>query len=414
MKQAPEENYLLAAPIFAVYLSETSPAEALKKTYQSLNFVQIDDPITSEVHVYSFMPNAEMALTQDKREAVRTYGYAATGRVMGGDPRFIVTTFLMAMKARLHGVIQAKANAFEGMVMGLSSVIFIPLYLLFLWAMGMPGLADLPPSLFVVVTAVLVGTLAYVTAKQLPRNIEVWKFYGVHLPAAVALGLAASAVSLVYSLPPSLGLVATGVYLLYWALYTGRLDQYSWWHKIVAVAKDYGSALESGVPPEVAKAQLTAVHGSLAIYAVNFVSVPSRLYKYGLALFHAFNEAGFNQDAAEYMQFYIDRLVELRKRILANVGLMVGLGTAAFLIVGWAMATALKALPVGVLQETGMTILNPQDIYVVRDTYVLVFSVALSIWLLLMVGILFPLPVALLTSGVISSVAAYVSWLLFT
>lgn len=156
-----EEFYIAAAPIFATYLGVTSGNEALK--YTSFNTAELDQEESRRLFVASLLPSPSSRLIEDRRGSA-AFGYALAQEEAGVDRNVLVHTFLDSMKTLAVSKTQARVEMYESIYSALGALFLTPLFLLFLWAVGVFVVEPwvLYALLFTIVTAV--GAVAIIVA----------------------------------------------------------------------------------------------------------------------------------------------------------------------------------------------------------------------------------------------------------
>jgi hypothetical protein len=179
-----EDFYISIAPIFATYIGVTSGNEALK--YTSFNTAELDEVESRKLFTASLMPTPSTQFIEDKEEAARQFGYALAQEEAGVDRQILVHSFLESMKAVAVAKVEAKARLYESVASSLGSLFLLPLFLMFLWAIGM---FEVDPTLLLGIVFGMTAALAAVALAASPFDVSLWKTYGWSIP----LGLAAAA-----------------------------------------------------------------------------------------------------------------------------------------------------------------------------------------------------------------------------
>jgi hypothetical protein len=190
-----EDFYISTAPVFATYLGATSGNEALK--YASFNTAELDEAEARRLFVASLMPTPSAQFIEDKIETARQFGYALAQEEAGVDRQILVHSFLESMRAIAVAKTEAKMRLYESVSSSLGAIFLLPLFFLFLWAVGV--FAVDPALLFVLVFGVT-AALAAVALLASPMDLNLWKTYEWSLPAGVAT---AALTALLHPRPPS-------------------------------------------------------------------------------------------------------------------------------------------------------------------------------------------------------------------
>jgi len=187
-----EDFYISTAPIFATYLGVTSGNEALK--YASFNTAELDEVESRRLFVASLLPTPSSSFVEDREEAARQFGYALAQEEAGVDRQILVHSFLESVKAIAVAKTEAKARLYESVTSSLGAIFLLPLFLMFLWAIGV---FDVDPALLLALIFGMTAAMAAVALAASPLDLNLWRTYEWSIP----LGLAAAAVASACSTP---------------------------------------------------------------------------------------------------------------------------------------------------------------------------------------------------------------------
>lgn len=329
-----EDYYTTAAPVFATYLGVTSGNEALKFT--SVNTADIDEKEARGLFVASLTPTPSALFLDAKEEAARLFGFALAQEEAGVDRNVLVHSFLESMKTVALAKTEAKAKTYESLASSLGALFLTPLFLLFLWSLGVFPIE--PVLLYAVMFAVLVGigALAYMT---MPRDLSLWRTYEWSLP----LGAAVAAVAAAFQ--PVLAFAAFGAVTWIWLVLKDR----EWWFSIARevppMLRSVAAMLREGAPPDIILGRLIGKYKTAARIAYGYF-IPSRYFVLARSMFRAIAEAGGTAalKAVECIQSIIDiESTAVRKMVRMAMAFFV-LFIVAVVVLAYAISTASKAL----------------------------------------------------------------------
>jgi len=330
-----EDFYMVVAPIFATYLSVSSGNEALK--YTSLNAVELNEEEARRLFVASLMPTPSTQFLEDKSEVVRLYGFALAQEEAGVDRGVVVSTFLESVKALAVAKVEARVRLFESITSALGALFLLPLFLLFLWSIGV---FSVDPALIlatIAATALAAGAAVALTSPQdlSPLRVYSWSIL-LGILVAAPLGLLAS---------PPLSFAAFGVVALAWLKAGDRL----WWFQIrrevPPMLRATAAMLKEGAPPDVILARLTAKFKTAAKVAYGYY-IPSRYFVLAKSMYRAITEAGgvFAIKAVEYIQSIVDIEASAVRKMAKQAAAFFLLFTAAVLVLAFSVVTSVHAL----------------------------------------------------------------------
>ncbi len=346
-----EEFYIYIAPIFATYLSHMSSVEALRRTAAEAE--SLDRKHSRELLLASLTPNPASLLSSDGLAVVRQYGFAVSQEEAGVPRQVLVQSFLQAMKSIALGRIEAAMQHFVGLFSSLSSLMFAPLLLLFLYAYGL-----LPLDLFSLLGVAgafssMIGLLIY---RSMPKDLSPTRTYGRSIFLAALAGGAAIYLSIVWSLPISLGAVAAGAVLAIWLLATKRVGWFRLAAEIPAMLRDFASRISQGIPADLALREVSATY-KVAWMIAYFYEIPSLMFSLARAMFNAVSWAGPSLEAVDYVQTILSEKERGLKRVTALTAMFIAIYLAASVILVYSLAvsvTALQAVP-----STGQSLIYP-------------------------------------------------------
>ncbi|MEM0467697.1 MAG: hypothetical protein QXT27_00655 [Pyrobaculum sp.] len=329
-----EEFYIAAAPIFATYLGVTSGNEALK--YTSFNTAELDQEESRRLFVASLLPSPSSRLIEDREEVVRLFGYALAQEEAGVDRNVLVHTFLDSMKTLAVSKTQARVEMYESIYSALGALFLTPLFLLFLWAVGVFVVEPwvLYALLFTIVTAV--GAVAIIVA---PRDLDFWKTYGISIP----IGLSAAVVLATTAAPAAFLGVGAATYLWLWA--KGRLWWFSIRGEVAPLLRSVAAMLREGAPPDLIMARLSDKFYIASKLAYGYL-IPSRYFVLAKSMYKAITEAGGAAaiKAVEYIQSVVDIETASVRKMVKLAAAYFALYLTAVFILAVAASTAVKSL----------------------------------------------------------------------
>ncbi len=329
-----EDFYIATAPIFATYLGAMSGSEALK--YCSLNAAELNEREARRLFMASLTPNPSKYFLEEKSEAARLFGLALAQEEAGVDKYVLVSSFLDSARAIAIAKTEARIKTYESIISSMGALFVLPLFFLFLWAIGI---------LTVDYLWLLAAVLTPVTAIGLygmwitPWDINPLRAYGrgllLGLPVAVLFSL----------ISPPLFFLALGGVLYLWLFAKGRL----WWFKIreevPPLLRAAAAMLREGAPPDVLIGQLSAKFKVAGKIAYGYF-MPSRYFTLARSMYRAITEAGGATalKAVEYVQTLTDLETQVLKKMSKLAAVYISLFTIAVLVVAYSIATAVEVL----------------------------------------------------------------------
>ncbi|MFP3267201.1 MAG: secretion system protein, partial [Thermoproteus sp.] len=178
-----EEFYIYIAPVFATYLSHMSSTEALRRTAAEVE--DLDRRHSRELLMASLTPNPASVLSSDRLAVVRQYGFAVSQEEAGVPRGVLVQSFLQSVKSIALGRVEATMQHFVGLFSSMSSLMFAPLLLLFLYAYGLLPLDLLSLLGIAGVFSSMTGFFIY---RSTPRDLSPIRTYGRSILLAAAAG----------------------------------------------------------------------------------------------------------------------------------------------------------------------------------------------------------------------------------
>jgi len=329
-----EDFYISTAPIFATYIGVTSGNEALKHT--SFNTAELDETESRRLFVASLMPTPSTQFIDDKDEAARQLGFALAQEEAGVERQILVHSFLESMKAVAAAKTEAKARLYESINSSLGSLFLLPLFLLFLWAIG---IFDADPTLLLGVVFGMTGGLAAVALMSSPMDVNILRTYEWSIPLGIAAGAVAG---LLY--PPA-AFIAFGAVAYLWLYFKDRL----WWfgirREVPPMLRSTAAMLKEGAPPDLIIGRLIGRYRVAAKIAYGYF-IPSKYFVLAKAMHRAIVEAGGAAavKAVEYIQTIIDIETSAVKKMVRQAAAYFVLFIVAVVIVAFAVSSAAKQL----------------------------------------------------------------------
>jgi hypothetical protein len=329
-----EDFYISTAPIFATYLGVTSGNEALK--YASFNTAELDEVESRRLFVASLMPTPSSQFIEDREEAARQFGYALAQEEAGVDRQILVHSFLESVKSIAVAKTEAKARLYESVASSLGAIFLLPLFLLFLWAIG---IFDVDPALLLALIFGMTAAMAAVALIASPIDLNLWRTYEWSIP----LGLAAAAVAGLFNAPAAFAVFGAITYL--WLYLKDRL----WWfgirREVPPMLRSTAAMLKEGAPPELILGRLIGRYRVAAKIAYGYF-IPSRYFALAKAMYRAIVEAGgaAAAKAVEYIQSVIDVESSSVKRMTRQAAAFFALFIAAVVVVAFAVSSAARQL----------------------------------------------------------------------
>lgn len=330
-----EEYYLTAAPVFATYLGVSSGSEALKFT--SINTAELDEKESRRLFVASLMPTPSSYFIEDKEEAARLFGYALAQEEAGVDRNVLVHSFLESMKSVATAKVEAKAKTYESLASALGSIFLTPLFLLFLWSLGV---LSIDPALLYALMFGIIAGMAVAAYAVMPRDLNLWRTYEWSLPIGLAAGALAAALG-----QPLMAFIAFGAVAWAWLYARDR----TWWFSIARevppMLRSAAAMLREGAPPDVILGRLIGKYKT-ALKAAYGYMIPSRYFVLAKSMFRAITEAGgvAAVKAVEYIQSVIDIEAQAVRKMSRMSMAFFALFAVAVLVLAYAISTAVKAL----------------------------------------------------------------------
>ncbi len=358
-----EDFYISTAPIFATYIGVTSGNEALKHT--SFNTAELDEVESRRLFVASLMPTPSTQFIEDKDETARQYGYALAQEEAGVDRQILVHSFLESMKAIAVAKTEAKARMYESVNSSLGSLFLLPLFLLFLWAVGV---FDADPALLLGMVFGMTAALAAVALFASPMDVNMLRTYEWSIP----LGLAAAALIGLFNAPSAF--LAFGAVAYLWLYIKDRL----WWfgirREVPPMLRSAAAMLKEGAPPDLIIGRLIGRYRVAAKIAYGYF-IPSKYFVLAKAMYRAVVEAGGAAavKAVEYIQSIIDIETSTIKKMTRQAAAYFTLFITAVIVVAFAISSAAKELSSAELGY--MPLLTPPPYEEVRA----VLSMAMSL-----------------------------------
>jgi hypothetical protein len=356
-----EDFYISTAPIFATYLGVTSGNEALK--YASFNTAELDEAESRRLFVASLMPTPSSQFIEDREEAARQFGYALAQEEAGVDRQILVHSFLESVKSIAVAKTEAKARLYESVTSSLGAIFLLPLFLMFLWAIG---IFDVDPALLLALIFGITAAMAAVALIASPIDLNMWRTYGWSIP----LGLAAAAAVGIFNAPAAFAVFGAVTYL--WLYFKDRL----WWfgirREVPPMLRSVAAMLKEGAPPELILGRLIGRYRVAAKIAYGYF-IPSRYFALAKAMYRAIVEAGGAAavKAVEYIQSVIDMESSSVKRMTRQAAAFFALFIAAVVVVAFAISSASKQLSSSV---SYMPLLSPPPYDEIRTILITAMS----------------------------------------
>jgi|ADKH01.1.fsa_nt_gi hypothetical protein len=329
-----EDFYISAAPIFATYIGVSSGNEALKHT--SFNTAELDETESRRLFVASLMPTPSSQFIEDKDETARQFGFALAQEEAGVERQVLVHSFLESMKAVAVAKTETKARMYESINSSLGSLFLLPLFLLFLWAIG---IFDVDPTLLLGIVFGMTGGLAAVALMSSPMDVNLLRTYEWSIPLGIAAGAVAG---LLY--PPA-AFIAFGAVAYLWLYFKDRL----WWfgirREVPPMLRSTAAMLKEGAPPDLIIGRLIGRYRVAAKIAYGYF-IPSKYFVLAKAMHRAIVEAGGAAavKAVEYIQTIIDIETSAVKKMVRQAAAYFALFIVAVVIVAFAVSSAAKQL----------------------------------------------------------------------
>jgi hypothetical protein len=329
-----EDFYISTAPIFATYIGVTSGNEALKHT--SFNTAELDEVESRRLFVASLMPTPSTQFIEDREEAARQFGYALAQEEAGVERQIVVHSFLESMKAIAVAKTEAKARLYESITSSLGSLFLLPLFLMFLWAVG---IFEIDPVLLLGIVFGMTAAMAAVALATSPFDVNLWKTYGWSIPIGAA---AAALAGLFY---PQAAFIAFGAVTYLWLYFKDRL----WWfgirREVPPMLRSAAAMLKEGAPPDVILGRLIGRYRVAAKIAYGYF-IPSRYFVLAKAMYRAVVEAGGAAavKAVEYIQTIIDIETSAIRKMAKQAAAYFAMFIVAVVVVALAVSSAAKQL----------------------------------------------------------------------
>jgi hypothetical protein len=358
-----EDFYISTAPIFATYIGVTSGNEALK--HASFNTAELDEVESRRLFVASLMPTPSTQFIEDKDETARQFGYALAQEEAGVDRQILVHSFLESMKAIAVAKVESKARMYESINSSLGSLFLLPLFLLFLWAIG---IFDADPILLLGMVFGMTAALAAVALFASPMDVNLLRTYEWSIP----LGIAAAALAGLFNAPSAF--IAFGAVAHLWLYLKDRL----WWfgirREVPPMLRSAAAMLKEGAPPDLIIGRLIGRYRVAAKIAYGYF-IPSKYFVLAKAMYRAVVEAGGAAavKAVEYIQSVIDIETSTIKKMTRQAAAYFALFITAVIVLAFAISSAAKQLSSAELGY--MPLLSPPPYEEVRS----VLSMAMAL-----------------------------------
>jgi len=329
-----EDFYISTAPIFATYIGVTSGNEALK--HASFNTAELDEAESRRLFVASLMPTPSAQFIEDREESARQFGLALAQEEAGVERQILVHSFLESMKAIAVAKTEAKARLYESINSSLGALFLLPLFLMFLWAVGV---FDVDPTFLLALVFGMTGALAAVALFASPMDVNMLRTYEWSIP----LGLAAAAVAGLFNAPSAF--IAFGAVAYLWLYFKDRL----WWfgirREVPPMLRSAAAMLKEGAPPDLIIGRLIGRYRVAAKIAYGYF-IPSKYFVLAKAMYRAIVEAGGAAavKAVEYIQSIIDVETSVIKKMARQAMAYFALFIAAVIVLAFAISSAAKQL----------------------------------------------------------------------
>ncbi|MEM0462877.1 hypothetical protein [Pyrobaculum sp.] len=330
-----EEYYLTTAPVFATYLGVASGNEALK--FASINTAELNEVESRRLFVASLMPTPSSYFLEDKAEAARLFGYALAQEEAGVDRNVLVHSFLESMKAVATARAEARAKTYESITSALGALFLTPLFLLFIWAIGVMQID--PALLYAILLATVagIGVMAYV---NMPRDLNLWRTYEWSLPVGLLGGVAVALLG-----RPLEAFAVFGLATWAWLYAKDRLWWFSIAREVPPMLRSAAAMLKEGAPPDVILGRLIGKYKT-AMKAAYGYFIPSKYFVLAKSMFRAITEAGGATavKAVEYIQSLVDIEAHAVRKMVKMSMAVFALFIAAVFVLAYSVSTAVKAL----------------------------------------------------------------------
>jgi len=329
-----EDFYISAAPIFATYIGVTSGNEALK--HASFNTAELDEVESRRLFVASLMPTPSTQFIEDKDETARQFGYTLAQEEAGVDRQILVHSFLESMKAIAVAKTETKARLYESVASSLGALFLLPLFLMFLWAVGV---FDADPTLLLALVFGMTAAMAAVALFASPMDVSLLRTYEWSIP----LGLAAGALAGLFNAPVAFAAFGAVAYL--WLYFKDRL----WWfgirREVPPMLRSAAAMLKEGAPPDLIIGRLIGRYRVAAKIAYGYF-IPSKYFVLAKAMYRAVVEAGGAAavKAVEYIQSIIDIETSTIKKMTRQAAAYFALFVTAVIVLAFAISSAAKQL----------------------------------------------------------------------
>jgi hypothetical protein len=329
-----EDFYISTAPIFATYIGVTSGNEALK--HASFNTAELDEVESRRLFVASLMPTPSTQFIEDKDETARQFGYALAQEEAGVDRQILVHSFLESMKTIAVAKTEAKARLYESVNSSLGALFLLPLFLLFLWAVGV---FDADPTFLLALVFGMTATMAAVALFASPMDVNLLRTYEWSIPLGIAVGTVAG----LFNAPSAFLAFGSVAYL--WLYLKDRL----WWfgirREVPPMLRSVAAMLKEGAPPDLILGRLIGRYRVAAKIAYGYF-IPSKYFVLAKAMYRAVVEAGGAAavKAVEYIQSVIDVETSVIKKMARQAMAYFALFIAAVVVLAFAVSSAAKQL----------------------------------------------------------------------
>jgi hypothetical protein len=252
------------------------------------------------------------------------------------DRQILVHSFLESMKAIATAKVESRVRLYESINSSLGSLFLLPLFFLFLWAIG---IFNADPTLLLGMVFGMTASLAAVALIASPMDLNLLRTYEWSIP----LGIAAAALAgLLY--PPS-AFAAFGAVAYLWLYFKDRL----WWfgirREVPPMLRSTAAMLKEGAPPDFIISRLIGRYRVAAKIAYGYF-IPSKYFVLAKAMYRAVVEAGGASavKAVEYIQTIIDIETSTIKKMVRQAAAYFTLFIASVVVVALAISSAAKQL----------------------------------------------------------------------
>jgi len=400
-----EDAYILAAPVFATYLAQSSAPEALRYTSQA--FQEVDEKVAREMFIAGLMPSPGSKLAEDDLPIVRQFGYTASQEEAGTPKDVLVSSFLQSVHAVAVGKVQAAMERFNGLYSGILAIMVLPLLLLFIYALGFMDISA------EAIVALIGGLGAVATVGMyftMPRDFTPMAIYGVSLSAALVAGAITVLLAWMNLMPLALAMLAAGVILTAWLRATGRAFWFRIAYEVPAMLRDFASRIMQGMPTDLAFRESASTYKVARYVAFNY-NIPTTMFKIAKAMYRAISWAGPNLQAVNFLQSYLDEVSKAVKKASGMAVVFVGMYVAVSVVILYALAIATGTL-YAASSEATIAFISPKPPGEVQYVAAQAFSFMVAIFIF---AALLPRGawLGLLAGGAAGVAMYYAAWHLF-